>query len=149
MFNPLIENLNKKISENQYEAVTTIDAHTGGEPLRIIISGFDSIKGKTVLERRNYCKENLDQLRKSIMWEPRGHADMYGAILMPPIDRESDFSVLFTHNEGYSTMCGHAIIALTKVFSELGFKKSISNKVHYQIEVPAGIVQSTAIIEKR
>ena len=64
--------------------ITAIDAHTGGEPLRIITSGLPVIEGKTILERRAFLKNNLDYLRKALMWEPRGHADMYGCILTEP-----------------------------------------------------------------
>ena len=95
--------------------IKTIDAHTAGEPLRIILSGLPEINGKTILEKRKFLKENFDYLRTALMFEPRGHADMYGAIITPPVTKEADFRVIFLHNEGYSTMCGHGIIALTKV----------------------------------
>ena len=108
--------------ENWIE-IKTIDAHTCGEPLRIIISGFPDIVGKSQLEKRAYVKNNLDQLRKAIMWEPRGHADMYGALITEPDTPEADFGVIFIHNEGYSTGRGHAVIALTKMFVETGLIK--------------------------
>ncbi len=93
--------------------IKTIEMHTGGEPLRVLIDGFPELKGKTILESRNYCKENFDYLRTALMFEPRGHADMYGCILLPPNDKFCDFGIIFLHNEGYSTMCGHAIIAIS------------------------------------
>ena len=61
--------------------IETIDAHAAGEPLRILLKGLPEIKGKTLLEKRKYIKENYDNLRKALMFEPRGHADMYGAII--------------------------------------------------------------------
>jgi trans-L-3-hydroxyproline dehydratase len=100
--------------------IKTIDAHTAGEPLRIILEGLPEIKDRTILEKRKYMKENLDHLRTAMMFEPRGHADMYGAIITEPERIDSDFGVLFLHNEGYSTMCGHGIIALTKVAVRTG-----------------------------
>src|SRR5580704_16823301 len=96
--------------------ITTVDMHTGGEPLRVFVSGLPSIEGRTVLEKRRYFREHYDHLRTAIMWEPRGHADMYGGVLTPA--PSAGFDVFFLHNEGYSTMCGHAIIALTKLIVE-------------------------------
>lgn len=99
--------------------IKTIGMHTGGESLRVIVSGFPELKGNSVLEYRRYCKENFDALRTALMFEPRGHADMYGCILVPPNDDDGDFGILFLHNEGYSTMCGHAIIAIATLAVEM------------------------------
>ena len=99
-------------------ASETIDAHTAGEPLRLIVSGFPPVKGKTILEQREYVRKNHDRLRRALMLEPRGHADMYGALLTPPEHEGSQAGVLFMHNEGYSTMCGHGVIAVTKIALE-------------------------------
>ncbi len=98
-----------------WQKIKTIDMHTGGEPLRVIVDGFPAIKGNSVLECRQYVKAHYDYLRTALMFEPRGHADMYGVVLLPPFNSDSDFSVLFLHNEGYSTMCGHATLAITKL----------------------------------
>ena len=95
--------------------ITAIDAHTGGEPFRVIVDGFPELQGNTILERRRYAKEHYDHLRTALMWEPRGHADMYGCILTPPVTPTADFGILFIHNEGFSTMCGHGIIGITTV----------------------------------
>ena len=83
-----------------WREIQTIDAHTGGEPLRIIISGYPELKGKTLLEKRADAKVNHDGIREAIMWEPRGHADMYGAIIVEPDTPEAHFGVIFIHNEG-------------------------------------------------
>jgi proline racemase len=96
----------------------TIDAHTGGEPLRLIVDGWPEPQGTTILEKREYAKRKQDHLRRVLMFEPRGHADMYGALLTKPERADSDTGVLFMHNEGYSLMCGHGIIALTKILCE-------------------------------
>ncbi len=96
----------------------TIDAHTGGEPLRLIVDGWPEPHGKTILEKREYAKRKQDHLRRVLMFEPRGHADMYGALLTEPERADSDTGVLFMHNEGYSLMCGHGIIAVTKILIE-------------------------------
>ena len=98
----------------------TIDAHAGGEPLRLIVDGFPSPPGKTMLAKREWVRAHADHLRRALMLEPRGHADMYGAILTEPVTAGSHAGVLFMHNEGYSTMCGHGIIAVTTMALERG-----------------------------
>jgi proline racemase len=92
--------------------ISTLEVHTAGEPLRIITDGFPEIPGQTILEKRRYAKTHLDHLRTALMWEPRGHADMYGAIVTEPVTEDGHAGVLFLHNEGFSTMCGHGIIGL-------------------------------------
>ena len=121
--------------------IETIDMHTGGEPLRIITGGLPEIKGDTLLEKRRFFRENLDHLRRMLMWEPRGHTDMYGAILLDPVDPRADLSVLFMHNEGYSTMCGHATIALSRFVIDTGIVKKAHNDRGFLLEVPAGLVK--------
>jgi len=118
--------------------ITTIDMHTGGEPLRVIIDGLPPIEGRTVLEKRRYFRNHYDHLRTGLMWEPRGHADMYGAVLTSSAD--ADFDVFFLHNEGYSTMCGHAIIALTKLVVET----HLVNNHEIAFNVPAGRILARA-----
>src|SRR5688500_20308225 len=100
-------------AEGHRHVLTTIDAHASGEPLRLITSGVPHLRGTTILDRRQEMLEQHDDIRRALMWEPRGHADMYGAILTPPVTDEADYGILFMHNEGYSTMCGHGIIAVT------------------------------------
>jgi trans-L-3-hydroxyproline dehydratase len=129
-----------------WPVIHTIDAHTAGEPLRVIIAGLPDLEGKTILERRYYIKEQFDYFRTALMWEPRGHADMYGAILTPPVSKEADFGVLFLHNEGYSTMCGHGIIAVTKVVLETGMLKKTEPETTLHIDTPAGLVRASARI---
>jgi proline racemase len=98
----------------------TIDAHAAGEPLRLIVDGFPSPRGKTMLAKREWVRTHADHLRRALMLEPRGHADMYGAILTEPVAPGSHAGVLFMHNEGYSTMCGHGVIAITTIAIERG-----------------------------
>jgi len=128
-----------------WAGIRVIDMHTGGEPLRIPIAGLPEIKGNTVLEKRDHFKNNYDHLRRGLMFEPRGHADMYGAILSPPSTPQADFDVFFIHNEGYSTMCGHAIIALTKFAFETNLIAKPQNN-RLIINVPAGEIHSEAVI---
>jgi len=122
----------------RWTRITTLDMHTGGEPLRLIIDGLPPIEGRNVLEKRRYFREHYDHLRTGLMWEPRGHADMYGAVITSSED--ADFDVFFLHNEGYSTMCGHAIIALTKLVIETG----LVSKNEITFNVPAGRIAARA-----
>ena len=127
--------------------ITTIDAHAEGEPLRIITSGLPPILGDTILERRRYLRENLDHLRTALMWEPRGHADMYGAIMTDPVTPKADAGVLFLHNEGYSTMCGHGIIGLVTVVLETGLLPTAGPVTTVKLDTPAGLVTAHAKLE--
>ena len=124
--------------------ISTIDAHAGGEPLRIIVDGYPELPGDTILARGRYAKENFDHLRKALMWEPRGHADMYGCIITPPVSEHADFGILFLHNEGYSSMCGHGIIAVTKVALETGMLPMSETETVVRIDTPSGLVTSHA-----
>jgi len=125
----------------------TIDAHTEGEPLRIILSGYPELKGKTLLEKRTDAHRHHDELRKALIWEPRGHADMYGAIIVDPDTTSADFGVIFIHNEGYSTGCGHAVIALTKVFVETGLVPMNEPETEVKMDVPSGFIKSYAKVK--
>jgi trans-L-3-hydroxyproline dehydratase len=111
--------------------------------LRVILAGFPALDGGTVLDRRRYARETLDHLRRALMWEPRGHADMYGCIVVPPVSEGADFGVLFTHNEGYSTMCGHGIVAVATVAAELGVVGDGGPEIRVGIDTPAGFVDAT------
>jgi trans-L-3-hydroxyproline dehydratase len=124
--------------------ITAIDAHTGGEPFRVITGGFPELSGDTILTRRRWVKERFDHLRTALMWEPRGHADMYGCIVTPPVSPDADIGILFMHNEGYSTMCGHGIIAITKVVLETGLIPMQAPETTVRIDSPAGLVTAHA-----
>ena len=125
----------------------TIDAHTAGEPLRLIVDGWDEPKGTTVLERREYARSRQDHFRRALMLEPRGHADMYGALLTPPERPDSDTGVLFMHNEGFSTMCGHGVIAVTTILIER--MPEFAAKRQIVFDVPAGRVVARARVRER
>ena len=128
----------------QWPRISTIDMHTGGEPLRILVDGYPEVRGETILEKRKYFRDHLDHIRRGVMWEPRGHADMYGAVLTDACTREADFGTFFLHNEGYSTMCGHAIIALTKFVLDTGLVDKKGMHPQLLIDAPPGQILSTA-----
>ena len=98
--------------------IRSIDAHAAGEPLRLIVEGVPTPEGKTMLDKRAWAQKHIDHLRRSVMLEPRGHADMYGALLTEPVTPGAVAGVLFMHNEGWSTMCGHGVIAVTTIAVE-------------------------------
>lgn len=129
---------------SHWRRITAIDAHTAGEPLRVITSGFPDLPGETILQKRQYAKQHYDALRRTLMWEPRGHADMYGCILTPPVTPDGDVGVLFLHNEGFSTMCGHGIIGLVKVGVQTGLFPATGDETVIKIDTPAGRVTATA-----
>jgi proline racemase len=121
--------------------------HTGGEPVRIITGGLPEIPGITVLERRRYFREHLDHIRTGLMWEPRGHSDMYGVVPGPPDTPDGDLSAFFLHNEGYSTMCGHATLALARYAVERGTLSHYDGKRDILIDVPAGRIRAKVIYQ--
>ncbi len=127
-----------------WRRITALDAHTGGEPLRIFTGGFPEPKGSTIMERRRYCAQQLDSLRTATVWEPRGHADMYGCIVTPPERPDSHFGVIFTHNEGYSSMCGHGIIAVATVALTTGMIPAHEGENPLRIDSPAGRILAWA-----
>ncbi len=124
--------------------ITTIEAHAAGEPLRIVTGGIPELPGDSILERRRYMQEHLDHIRRALMWEPRGHYDMYGCVVTPPVTTEADVGVLFLHNEGYSTMCGHGVIALVTALLESGALPAQGRETPVKLDTPAGLVRATA-----
>jgi proline racemase len=124
--------------------VKTIDAHAGGEPLRLIVDGFPSPRGRTMLEKRAWLLKHADHLRRALMLEPRGHADMYGAILTEPVTPGSHAGVLFMHNEGYSTMCGHGVVAVTTIALERRLLMPGGDGTTIVYDAPAGTIRARA-----
>jgi proline racemase len=122
------------------EPITTTDYHTGGEPFRIVTGGAPDLQGATVLERRRWAAANADHIRQTLVNEPRGHADMYGCFVTPPNDADADLGVVFFHNEGYSTACGHGTIALVTWALDTG---RVSGP-EVTVDVPSGRLRCTA-----
>ena len=125
-----------------WRQIRTIDAHTEGEPLRVYF--MPELDGASILARRRHARSSWDHLRTALMWEPRGHADMYGCIITEAVTDEADFGVLFLHNEGYSSMCGHGIIGVTKVVLETGMMPIQEPTTKIVIDTPAGQVTAFA-----
>ena len=126
--------------------ITTIDVHVAGEPLRVITDGFPEPEGNTILQKRQFCLTHLDHLRRALVLEPRGHHDMYGCLLVTPSNDVADFGVLFMHNEGYSTMCGHGIIGVVTVMLEHGLFPITEPETAVKLETPSGLVTAKASV---
>jgi proline racemase len=125
------------------EQIRTVDYHTAGEPFRIVTEPPTTIEGSTVAERRLKATpgSDVDDLRRVLCFEPRGHADMYGGILTPPDDDGADLGVLFWHKDGFSTACGHGTIALGVWAIESGrVPTDSSGMTNVTIDVPSGRV---------
>jgi proline racemase len=127
--------------------VSTIDYHTGGEPFRIVTGGVMPLPGATILDKRRYAAEHLDHIRKFLVFEPRGHADMYGCFVTEPVDPDGDLGVVFWHNAGYSTACGHGTIALATWAIDSGLVEVDGEEVSVVVDVPSGRLRTVANIE--
>ncbi len=127
--------------------IHTVEMHTGGEPVRIVTEGYPDIPGATILEKRRHVRDHLDHLRRLLMFEPRGHDDMYGVIPVAPDLPDADMAVLFMHNEGYSTMCGHAVIALGRYAVDQGIVAATEPEATVIIQCPCGPVTAQVAIK--
>lgn len=127
--------------------IRSIDSHTAGEPLRLVIEGLPTPEGASMLDKRAWAQKHLDHLRRAIMLEPRGHTDMYGALFTEPVTPGAQAGVLFMHNEGWSTMCGHGVIAVTTIAIE---RELIwPGEAALVLDVPAGPIQVRAEVTPR
>jgi trans-L-3-hydroxyproline dehydratase len=122
--------------------IQTVEMHTGGEPFRIVTSGLPRLQGRTVLERRAWVEQNIDTLRQALIFEPRGHADMYAGYLTDAVTDGADFGVIFVHNQGYSDHCGHGVIALATAAVELGWVSRQSPETRVGIDAPCGFIEA-------
>ena len=127
--------------------VGTVDYHTGGEPFRIVTAGVESLPGETILEKRRWAGERLDEVRRLLVNEPRGHADMYGCFVTEPEDAGADLGVVFFHNAGYSTACGHGTIALVTWALDEGIVKRLEPETRVVVDVPSGRLETIARVD--
>jgi proline racemase len=129
--------------------IKTIDAHAAGEPLRLVVDGFPAPRGRTMLDKIDWIRKRQDHLRRALMLEPRGHADMYGAMLTEPVSPGAHAGVLFMHNDGYSTMCGHGIIAVTTIALERGLLVPGGDGRTIVYDSPAGTIRAVATLRSK
>jgi proline racemase len=127
--------------------IRTVDYHTAGEPFRIVTEGVDALRGTTILDKRRDAFERLDHVRRFLVHEPRGHADMYGCHVVEPNDDGADLGVVFFHNAGYSTACGHGTIALVTWALDSGVIERREGANHVVVDVPSGRIETWALVE--
>lgn len=132
---------------NAKRVVTAVDYHTAGEPFRIVTGGAGTLQGRSVLDKRRYAEENLEDIRKLLVFEPRGHADMYGCFVVEPDDGGADIGTVFFHNAGYSTACGHGTIALVTWALESKTIQRKGEEVRVTVDVPSGRLPTIARVK--
>ena len=127
--------------------VSAVDYHCAGEPFRIVLAGAPELEGSTILEKRRWALENCDEVRRLLVNEPRGHADMYGCFVTEPEDGGAELGVVFFHNAGYSTACGHGTIALVTWAIESGRLAAVEPETRVTVDVPSGRLPTVARVE--
>ena len=127
--------------------VETVDYHTAGEPFRIVTGGVEPLRGATILDKRRDALARFDHVRKLLVNEPRGHADMYGCFTCEPNDDGADLGVVFFHNAGYSTACGHGTIALVTWALDEGVVERREGENRVVVDVPSGRLETVARVE--
>lgn len=127
--------------------ISAVDYHTAGEPFRIVTGGVEPPRGSTILDKRRDALERLDHIRRLLVYEPRGHADMYGCFVVEPNDAGADLGVVFFHNAGYSTACGHGTIALVTWALDEGILDRREGENRVVVDVPSGRLETWARVE--
>lgn len=122
--------------------INTVETHTAGEPFRIVTGGLPRFPGSSIVQRRAWVRENMDEVRKALIFEPRGHADMYAGYLTDPVTPGADFGIIFVHNEGYSDHCGHGVIALATTAVQMGWVVRTSPETRVGIDAPCGYIEA-------
>nr|XP_054754219.1 trans-L-3-hydroxyproline dehydratase-like [Lytechinus pictus] len=129
------------IARSPYEIKTT-EMNVGGDPLRVVTSGYPETQGDTLREKYRFAQERLDQIRRALFLEPRGHQDMWGAITVEPDDKDADIAAFYLNANGYSPMCGHASIGLARFAVDAGLVKATSHETSVNIQLPCGLVRT-------
>ena len=129
------------------KTINAVDGHTAGEAVRTVVSGFPKVPGKTLAEKKKYLEDNLDWVRTGIMLEPRGHNDMFGSLLVDPVDEEADYGIIFMDGGGYLNMCGHGTIGAMTIAVETGIVEAKEPITKVVQEAPAGIVRGEVSVE--
>ncbi len=127
--------------------IRATDYHTAGEPFRIVTGGVEPPRGATILDKRRDALERLDDVRRLLVHEPRGHADMYGCFVVEPNDEDADLGVVFFHNAGYSTACGHGTIALVTWALDEGIVERNEGENRVVVDVPSGRLEAWAAVQ--
>ena len=140
--------LHPKLNLDKFEkSFVAVDTHTVGEFTRIVVSGFPKLEGNTMIEKKHFLAEHYDYYRKALMFEPRGHHDMFGAIITDPINPEADFGVIFMDTGEYLNMCGHGTIGTVTAVIETGLKEATEPFTEVVLEAPAGLIRTKAEVK--
>lgn len=139
--------LTRPVSDTGVRPIDAVDYHTGGEPFRIVTGGSELPRGATILDKRRDALARLDHVRRLLVYEPRGHADMYGCFVVEPNDEDADLGVVFFHNAGYSTACGHGTIALVTWALDEGVVERQEGENRVVVDVPSGRLETWAHVE--
>jgi proline racemase/trans-L-3-hydroxyproline dehydratase len=125
------------------DQITTLDLHAGGEPIRLVIDGLPPIPGETMNDKRVYVRQHLDHVRLLLTREPRGHRDMFAAIVTDPVSEDGDFGIIFMDPRRYPYMCGHGTIGAVTAFLEMGWLEDVrSETTVVTVDAPAGPVRA-------
>lgn len=133
----------------EISSLKTVDTHTMGEPTRIIIEGLPFIPGNNMMDKKNYLVKHFDYIRTMAMHEPRGHKDMFGAVLMKPTKKEADIGVIFMDSGGYLNMCGHGSIGVSTILVNEGYVKVEEPVTTITLDTPAGLVKAKVEVENK
>lgn len=129
------------------KTIYAVDSHTMGEPTRIVIGGVPEVPGNSMIEKKQYLEEHMDYLRTSMMYEPRGHKDMFGSIIMEPTTKDADLGVIFMDGGGYLNMCGHGSIGAATVAVDKKLVKVTEPFTNIVLEAPAGLIKAKVKVE--
>lgn len=136
-----------KISRKLH-AFSVVDSHTMGEPTRVVLGGFPTIEGNTMMGKKQFLIKNYDHYRTALMLEPRGHRDMFGAVLTEPVNKEAQLGVIFMDSGGYLNMCGHGTIGSATVAVEAGLVPVTEPYTEVVLEAPAGLIRTRVKVEQ-
>ncbi len=118
--------------------IHTIDAHVGGQPLRLIVNGLRAMRGDTMAEKQAWAARRLERVRRALMREPRGHRDMTGALLTEPTSPDAQAGILFMHHEGWRPLSLHAVIGVATIAIERGLLTVADDKTTLAFDTPGG-----------
>lgn len=127
--------------------IEAFDTHTSGNSTRNLIGGVPNLEGNTMVEKMKYFEDNYDWIRKTTMWEPRGHANMSGTVITTPCNPEADMGVFYIDTSGYMPMCGHSTIGVATAMIESGMVAAKEPYTIIKIDTPAGLVTAKAHVE--
>ncbi len=128
--------------------IFTVDSHVMGEPLRVVIGGLPFLKGNSINDKKEYFVKSFDYIRSALMLEPRGHDNMFGAVLCEPVNKMADAGIFYMHSDGYLNMCGHGTIGAVTTIIEMGLlNKKIEKITELVLETPSGLIYANAHVE--